>query len=51
MAAVVIQVYAGEIKNINGVSVEEADYNMTRLLDENSSEGIADRNRTKGKYY
>ena len=41
MAMAAIQVQAGEIKNIDGFSIEVADYNTTRLLDENSAEGIA----------
>ena len=41
MAMAAIQVQAGEIKNIDGLSIEVADYNTTRLLDENSAEGVA----------
>ena len=42
MAMAAIQVQAGEIKNIDGFSIEVADYNTTRLLDENSAEGVGD---------
>ena len=41
MAASVLTVYAAEVECLNGVEVEEADYNITRLVDENTSEGIA----------
>ena len=41
MAASVLPVYAAEVESVNGVEVEEADYNITRLVDENTSEGIA----------
>ena len=41
MAASVMTVHAAEIESVNGVEVEEADYNITRLVDENTSEGIA----------
>ena len=41
MAMAAIQVQAGEIKNIDGFSIEVADYNTTRFLDENSAEGVA----------
>ena len=36
-----MQVLAADIKNVNGFSVETADYNTTVVLDENSAEGTA----------
>ena len=41
MAASMMQVYAADMESINGVSIEEADYNNAHLLNENVSEGIA----------
>ena len=41
IAASMMQVYAADTQYINGVSVEEADYSNTCLLNENVSEGIA----------
>ena len=41
MVASVVQVYAADVERVDGISVEKADYNITRLIDENTSEGIA----------
>ena len=41
MVMAAMQVQAADIKNVNGFSVETADYNTTVVLDENSAEGTA----------
>lgn len=41
IAASVSQVHAAEVENINGISIEKADYSVEHLLDDNTSEGIA----------
>ena len=37
----VTPIYASEVEDINEISVDESDYNVAHLLNENTSEGIA----------
>ena len=41
IAMSMMQVYAGDVEQLNGTSVEQADYSNTCIVDENISEGIA----------
>lgn len=41
MAASVMPVYAAEVDGINGISIETADYNITHMITDGTSEGIA----------
>ena len=41
MAAIPMQAHAAELTNVNGVSIETADYSDSYFLEDGSAEGIA----------
>ena len=43
--------YAAEIEGIDGINIEKADYDISRVVDEDTSEGIAKGIEPRGKYY
>ena len=41
MVASAMSSYAAEIEGIDGINIEKADYDISRVVDEDTSEGIA----------